>query len=80
MPYGWEKYFVNANDGTNEGVRHISRPFSSVQFHPEAKGGPLDTEYLFEDFLAKVRSEKLKREGQKVFVSETIPAQPTVAV
>lgn len=34
-PAGWEAYFRNANDGSNEGIRHVSLPFTSVQFHPE---------------------------------------------
>ncbi|CAG8774666.1 12660_t:CDS:1, partial [Acaulospora morrowiae] len=67
---GWEKFFVNANDRTNEGIRHISRNIRSVQFHPEAKGGPQDTEYLFDEFLEQVRSVKAKKEGVKVFVPE----------
>jgi len=50
LPAGWEPWFVNANDGTNEGIRHRSRPFMSVQFHPEAAPGPVDTMLLFEDF------------------------------
>ena len=77
MPAGWTKYFVNANDGSNEGIRHKSLPFKSVQFHPEAKGGPQDTEYLFEDFIASVRAQKAKREGIKAFVPETFISQPT---
>ncbi len=40
---GWEPWFVNINDGTNEGIRSTTRPFFSVQFHPEAKPGPEDT-------------------------------------
>jgi len=47
----WESYFENMNDGTNEGIRHKTKPFSSVQFHPEAASGPTDTEYLFQDFI-----------------------------
>lgn len=47
----WEPWFVNANDGTNEGMRHRSRPFMSVQFHPEARPGPVDTNFLFDKFL-----------------------------
>ena len=50
LPQGWEPWFRNANDGTNEGIRHVSRPFMSVQFHPEATPGPLDTKILFQDF------------------------------
>ena len=47
----WEPYFENMNDGTNEGIRHTSKPFSSVQFHPESVSGPTDTEFLFQDFI-----------------------------
>jgi carbamoyl-phosphate synthase small subunit len=47
----WEEWFVNLNDGTNEGIRHSTRPFMSVQFHPEATPGPFDTGFLFDDFL-----------------------------
>ncbi|KAI9490049.1 small subunit of carbamoyl-phosphate synthase [Zychaea mexicana] len=61
MPAGWNKLFINANDGSNEGICHESLPIFSVQFHPEAKGGPQDTEYLFEEFITLVRAEKLKR-------------------
>lgn len=47
----WEELFVNMNDGTNEGIRHKSKPFFSAQFHPEAASGPTDTEFLFDDFI-----------------------------
>ena len=46
--------FVNANDFTNEGIIHQSKPIFSVQFHPEACGGPTDTRFLFKDFINKV--------------------------
>ena len=36
LPGGWEELFVNANDNSNEGIRHVSRPYFSVQFHPES--------------------------------------------
>jgi carbamoyl-phosphate synthase small subunit len=52
LPEGWEPFFVNLNDGTNEGIRHIAKPFFATQFHPEASGGPVDTEFLFDDFLS----------------------------
>ncbi|MFO0645251.1 MAG: glutamine-hydrolyzing carbamoyl-phosphate synthase small subunit [Polyangiales bacterium] len=47
----WEPWFVNVNDGTNEGIRARGRPVASVQFHPEASPGPEDTAFLFDDFL-----------------------------
>lgn len=58
LPPGWAPWFRNLNDGTNEGIRSLDRPFSSVQFHPEARPGPEDTAWLFDDFLAACRSEK----------------------
>lgn len=47
----WEPYFVNMNDGSNEGIRHKSLPWFSAQFHPEACSGPVDTEFLFDKFV-----------------------------
>ncbi len=58
LPSDWEPWFVNINDGTNEGIRSLSRPFFSVQFHPEASPGPRDTAYLFDEFLRLVRAIK----------------------
>lgn len=48
---GWVEYFVNANDGSNEGITHETLPYFSVQFHPESTPGPWDTEYLFDRFI-----------------------------
>jgi carbamoyl-phosphate synthase small subunit len=48
-----EVTFVNANDGTVEGIAYKNARISSVQFHPEASGGPKDTEFLFDAFLEK---------------------------
>ena len=47
----WEPLFINMNDGTNEGIKHKSKPFFSCQFHPEASSGPTDTEFLFDNFI-----------------------------
>lgn len=55
LPSGWEELFVNANDGSNEGIRHTSKPFFSVQFHPEHTPGPRDTEYLFDVFISTIQ-------------------------
>ena len=51
LPTDWQPQFVNMNDGSNEGIRHTSQPWFSVQFHPEACSGPVDTEFLFDDFV-----------------------------
>jgi carbamoyl-phosphate synthase small subunit len=55
LPLGWKSLFLNANDLTNEGIIHASKPFFSAQFHPEAAGGPHDTTFLFRDFIEMVR-------------------------
>lgn len=55
LPSGWEELFVNANDGSNEGIRHVQRPYFSVQFHPEHTPGPRDTEYLFDTFISTIQ-------------------------
>ena len=47
----WEPLFINMNDGTNEGIKHKTKPFFSAQFHPEACSGPTDTEFLFDKFV-----------------------------
>lgn len=51
LPRDFEPWFVNLNDGTNEGIRARFKPYFSVQFHPEASPGPRDTGFLFDDFL-----------------------------
>lgn len=47
----WREWFYNNNDGSNEGILHISKPFFGTQFHPEASPGPDDTEFIFDMFV-----------------------------
>ena len=51
LPDDWEPLFENMNDGSNEGIRHKSKPWFSAQFHPEACSGPTDTEWMFDEFI-----------------------------
>ena len=52
----WEPWFVNMNDGSNEGIRHRTNPWFSVQFHPEAASGPTDTAFLFDEFVELLKN------------------------
>lgn len=58
LPAGWEPWFTNLNDQTNEGIRHTKKLWMSTQFHPESTPGPTDTEWVFEYFLSKVKEGK----------------------
>ena len=57
---GQMSYF-NANDGTCEGIKYKKWNCFTVQFHPEANGGPKDTEFLFDRFLNNVKAAKEAR-------------------
>lgn len=48
----------NSNDQTCEGVRYKNFPCFTVQFHPEACGGPHDTAYLFDEFIEMIKKNK----------------------
>ena len=52
----WKPWFVNMNDGSNEGIRHRTNPWFSVQFHPEAASGPTDTAFLFDKFVELLKN------------------------
>jgi carbamoyl-phosphate synthase small subunit len=75
LPNEYKEYFVNLNDGSNEGMSptdlkfswriltvsgmiHKTRPIFSTQFHPEAKGGPMDSAYLFDMYIENVQRYK----------------------
>ncbi len=55
LPSGLEVSHVNLNDGTVEGLTHRDMPVLTIQYHSEASPGPLDNEYLFDQFLKLVR-------------------------
>jgi carbamoyl-phosphate synthase small subunit len=55
IPEDFDPWFVNANDKTIEGIKHKKYPFMSVQFHPEATPGPMDTEWIFDYFLDRIK-------------------------
>ena len=58
VPKTAEVSFVNGNDGTCEGVNYNNMPAFSVQFHPEACGGPKDTAFLFDRFIEMIENNK----------------------
>ncbi|NLC92898.1 MAG: glutamine-hydrolyzing carbamoyl-phosphate synthase small subunit [Treponema sp.] len=67
LPNNVELSFVNTNDGTCEGITYTNIPAFSVQFHPEASGGPLDTNFLFDDFINLINNPKLFKDYKQNF-------------
>nr|XP_021142325.1 carbamoyl-phosphate synthase [ammonia], mitochondrial isoform X3 [Columba livia] len=67
LPPGWKPLFVNANDQTNEGIMHETRPIFTAQFYPDAKPGPRDTEFLFDSFISLVKR------GKGTTISSVLP-------
>jgi carbamoyl-phosphate synthase small subunit len=55
LPTGFLPWFTNLNDQTNEGIRHHRLPVYSVQFHPEANPGPVDTAWMFDKFIEDIK-------------------------
>lgn len=62
-------WFVNADDGSIEGLIHLERPCISVQFHPEASPGPYDAQFVFDRFASLTEDRKLV--GEKVRTMRT---------
>jgi carbamoyl-phosphate synthase small subunit len=56
IPSDWKVWFRNVNDLSIEGIIHKEKPFRSVQFHPEASGGPKDTGWILEEFVSEVKA------------------------
>uniref|UniRef100_A0A8C0EDG5 Carbamoyl phosphate synthase arginine-specific large chain n=1 Tax=Bubo bubo TaxID=30461 RepID=A0A8C0EDG5_BUBBB len=67
LPPGWKPLFVNANDQTNEGIMHETRPIFTAQFYPDANPGPRDTEFLFDSFISLVKK------GKGTTISSVLP-------
>ncbi|NWI32116.1 CPSM synthase, partial [Sula dactylatra] len=67
LPHGWKPLFVNANDQTNEGIMHETRPIFTAQFYPDANPGPRDTEFLFDSFISMVKR------GKGTTISSVLP-------
>ena len=59
--------FVNVNDGTNEGLKYTDKNIFTVQFHPEACAGPLDSEYLFDRFISMIENSRIENPGKENF-------------
>ncbi len=53
--------FINVNDGTNEGMKYVNKNIFTVQFHPEACAGPMDTAYLFDRFIEMMKTSRKDR-------------------
>lgn len=58
LPSDWKTLYLNLNDDTCEGIKHAKLPFIGVQFHPESSGGPLDTNFVFDDFFRLIATYK----------------------
>ncbi|WP_078391769.1 carbamoyl phosphate synthase small subunit [Shouchella patagoniensis] len=50
-----EARYVNVNDNSIEGLVHSTLPVKSIQFHPEANPGPVDSMHIFDEFLASLK-------------------------
>jgi carbamoyl-phosphate synthase small subunit len=51
LPQDYKVWFRNANDNSVEGIKHKTKPYAAVQFHPESDPGPTDTNFIFDELL-----------------------------
>ncbi|MDR1671708.1 MAG: glutamine-hydrolyzing carbamoyl-phosphate synthase small subunit [Alistipes sp.] len=51
LPQGWTVWYRNLNDGSVEGIRHETKPFAAIAWHPEATNRPADSDKIFDDFF-----------------------------
>ncbi len=58
LPEGWEVWYTNLNDGSVEGIRHKTKPFCAVAWHPEASNRPEEADTIYDDFAAAARHYK----------------------
>jgi carbamoyl-phosphate synthase large subunit len=80
LGHEWEPLFVNMNDGTNEGIRHKTKPFFTSQFHPEACSGPTDTEFIFDLFAEALQTGQLRIGSELSGIPEQSPALSPAAL
>jgi len=74
LPRGAMLSFVNTNDGTCEGITYTNIPAFSVQFHPEAASGPLDTNFLFDEFVRLINNHDYFKNFKTTFERIDAPA------
>lgn len=70
---GWAPLFTNRNDGSNEGIYHKTKPWFSAQFHPEARGGPTETEDFFDLFVNMSKSKGKQTSVANHFTLNKLP-------
>ncbi len=58
LPKGWKVWYTNLNDGSVEGIKHNSKPFCAVAWHPEATNRPEEADKIYDDFVDTVRKHK----------------------
>lgn len=81
LPKEWKPWFLNLNDKTNEGMYHQNKPFCSVQFHPEAAAGPNDTNFLFDEFIKLVYTNRMQNKPKTRInqITQYTPSYPVRA-